>query len=169
MNDNPPHRKSVKRLDIPGHAHELTFSCYGRKPFLRSDRTRRYLVNAITKAKVKHHFDLWAYVIMPEHVHLLIWPRHDDYSIAGILRSIKQSVSRRAVEYLKRHNPAGLSVLTTGQKYTPYRFWLPGGGYDRSICNPESYGKVMDYIHRNPVKRGSVSSPQEWYWSSAQD
>ncbi len=70
-------------------------------------------------AKAKHAFDLWAYVFMPDHVHLVIFPQRDPYSIAAILRSIKQPVSRRAIEYLKRQNPDGLALLATGEQDAP--------------------------------------------------
>ena len=68
-------RKKIKHYDVPGHAHYLTFSCYRGLPLLSKDRTRVWFVEELAKARTKHHFDLWAWVIMPEHVHLLICPR----------------------------------------------------------------------------------------------
>ena len=106
-------RKRCHRWNEPGDAHELTFSCYRQRKFLSRSRTRAYLAEAVSKARRKHAFDVWAYVIMPEHVHLLIWPREQVYSISAILKSIKQSVSRRAICWLRRANPAGLVHLTT--------------------------------------------------------
>ena len=67
-------RKRCHRHDEPGHAHGLTFSCYRRLSLLSKDRTRRWLIEAIDEARSLAHFDLWAYVIMPEHVHILIVP-----------------------------------------------------------------------------------------------
>ena len=52
-----------------------------------------------------HDFDLWAYVLMPEHVHLLIYPKADDYSISAILTDIKQPVTRKALKYIRTHSP----------------------------------------------------------------
>jgi len=66
-------RKKVRHFDEPGHAHFLTFSCYGRLPLLGKDRSRGWLIEAIVAARQKHGFDLWAWVVMPKHVHLLIW------------------------------------------------------------------------------------------------
>jgi len=122
------HRKKCHRYNIPGHAHELTFSCYKRRAFLTDDTFRLYLVESIIRAKSIHQFDLWAYVFMPEHVHLLIWPRNQIYSISEILLSIKQSVSRKALLYLRKYNPQKLKLMETGQKHTLYRFWQDGGG-----------------------------------------
>src|SRR5687767_2147446 len=79
-----PHRKRCKRFNDPGHAHYLTFSCFQRRPFLSRDRTRQWLVDAIALSREKHEFDLWAYVIMPEHAHAIILPRREAYEISDI-------------------------------------------------------------------------------------
>jgi putative transposase len=159
-------RKRCERWNDLWDAHELTFSCFRRKPFLLSDRTRSYLAEAVMTARQKFAFDVWAYAIMPEHMHLLVWPREEVYSISSILQSIKQSVSRRAIGWVRRENPDGLSSLATGQRRKPYRFWLSGGGYDRNIHKSGTIRKVIDYIHANPVRRGLVQAPEQWLWSS---
>ena len=167
MDDPYPRRKTCKRHDEPGHAHELTFSCFKRRPFLSRPRPCEYLAEAIAKAKAKHHFHVWAYVFMPEHVHLLIWPLEPVYSISAVLKSIKQSVARRAIRYLRLHNPRGLRRLATGQKNQPHAFWQDGGGYDRNVTMLETVPKMVEYIHANPVRRGLVRDPEDWFWSSA--
>jgi len=162
-------RKTCQRYNFPGNAHELTFSCFRKRPFLSKDRTRGYLVEAIAATKHKCRFDLWAYVFMPEHVHLLICPRDDVYSISAILRSIKQPVSRRAMIYLRKQNPQGLVWMATGQAEIPYRFWQAGGGYDRNMTSVDAIVNAAKYIHANPARRGLVSHPSEWVYSSARD
>ena len=100
---NKPRRKAI---DIPGHAHELTFSCYRGYRFLQRGRVRNWLVESIDNARIKHGFALWAYVIMPEHVHLLIFPESSTYSVAKILADIKRPVGKQAITYL-REQPDG--------------------------------------------------------------
>ncbi len=90
-------RKRCRRYEDPGHSHELTFSCYRRLPLLSRDRTREWLVEAIAEARDRERFDLWAYVIIPEHVHLLIRPRESGYKISRIFWRIKQPVGRWAI------------------------------------------------------------------------
>jgi len=68
----PTKLKKCKRYSIDGHAHELTFSCFHRRQFLRSDRACNWLARAISNAREKHLFHIWAYVFMPTHAHLLI-------------------------------------------------------------------------------------------------
>jgi putative transposase len=70
----PTKFKHCKRYNDPGHAHELTFTCFKNQPFLAKDRARSWLAEAIALARRKHSFHVWSYVFMPEHVHLLIWP-----------------------------------------------------------------------------------------------
>src|SRR5262245_65150708 len=95
-------RKICKRFNDPGHAHALTFSCFRRQPFLSKARSRRWLIDALDRARDKHRFHVWAYVIMPEHAHVLIWPTEPVYDVSAILNSIKQSVAKRALFYVRR-------------------------------------------------------------------
>jgi putative transposase len=169
MLDGERYTKRCQRWNAAGHAHELTFTCYNNRPFLSKERTCRYLVDAISSARTKHEFDLWAYVFMPDHVHLIICPRQEQYSIAGILRSIKQPVSRRAIEYLRRNNPDGLRLLASGQQDEPHRFWQKGGGYDRNITRVDTLIEAIRYIHNNPVRKGLVDTADQWHYSSATD
>jgi len=89
--------KKCIRYNIPGHAHELTFSCYRNRRFLLSERTCQLLIESIEKAREEHHFSLWAYVIMPDHVHLLIQPRDNEYNISNILKEIKTDPVRKGL------------------------------------------------------------------------
>jgi len=98
-------RKTCKRYNIPGHVHFLTFSCFHRQPFLVKDRSREWVVDAVGRALLKHDFALWAWVIMPEHVHLLVNPRRKIYSISGFLRSLKRLVTDAALEYVRKYVP----------------------------------------------------------------
>ena len=161
--------KTCKRYNDPGDAHELTFTCYHGYPLLSKDRSRQWLVDAVNRARLRHQFDLWAYVIMPEHVHLLIHPRSAEYEISVILKAVKWPVARRALNHLREHSPQWLERLTDRQaagSRTP-RFWQRGGGYDRNVRNYDTLAQMIDYIHANPVRRGLVSEPTAWIWSSA--
>ncbi len=164
-----PHRKTCKRFNNPGDAHALTFSCFHRQPFLIKDRTRRWLIDAIDQARRKHQYHLWAYVIMPEHAHLLVWPTQAEYELSGFLRSVKQSVVRKALPFIRREAPIFLPRMEDRQPNgeTHYRFWQRGGGYDRNLFEPSLVFKQIDYIHNNPVRRSLCEKPEDWYWSGA--
>jgi putative transposase len=145
------HRKHCVRYNEPWHAHALTFSCNERRPYLDS-AAKDLLVDSLKQARSRHGFDIWAYVIMPEHVHLLICPRLEEYSISRILFAVKRPVSYHAADRgIVRAKP----------------FWLPGGGYDRNLWKTKTIHKEIDYIHANPVRRGLCTLPEEWPYSSA--
>ncbi len=166
----PEHRKTVRHFDEPGHAHFLTFSCFHRMALLSKDRTRNWLVDAIGDARAKHRFHLWTWVIMPEHVHLLIWPPQPKYATAPILADIKRPVGQKAIAWLKEHSPGFLEKLTVRNRNRTYhRFWQAGPGQDHNIYEPETAHEVVRYVHENPVHRGLVPKPEDWSWSSARD
>jgi hypothetical protein len=85
----------------PGHAHELTFTCDRRFRFLASERTCHWLAEAIAIARTESDFALWVLVFMPEHMHLIVWPKRRVYEVSDILSAIKEHVGRKAVKYLK--------------------------------------------------------------------
>jgi len=161
--------KTCQRWNHPGDGHELTFTCFHRIPLLSRDRTRQWLVDSIQRARQRHGFDVWAYVVMPEHVHLLIHPRAAEYRISTILKAIKWPVARWALDYLRQTNPKWLDKLTDRQPSggMTLRFWLRGGGYDRNVRRYDTLAEMVNYIHANPVRRGLVAEPRDWEWSSA--
>jgi putative transposase len=157
----------VIRFDIPGHSHYLTFSCFDRKPFLKHDIFCQLLAESVNLSQVKYNFDVWAYIFMPEHVHLLIFPKSEIYSVSDILRSIKQSSSRRITNWCAENDPEFLRHFDTGQTRIKRRFWMDGPGYDRNLFSREEIIEKINYIHSNPVRKGLVENPEDWLWSSA--
>jgi putative transposase len=170
MGPQQPHRKRCKRWDSPGHAHYLTFSCFMRQRFLRRQRPCLWLLESLDRVRAKRPFDLLGFVIMPEHVRLLLLP-HEGVKISSILQSLKLPVTRRAIRYVQDHDPRllqrMLDVQPNGRR--AYRFWQRGGGYDRNMRTVREAHEKLNYIHLNPVRRGFVTRPEDWPWSSARD
>lgn len=162
------HRKTRKIDNIAGDAHFLTFSCFRRLPLFSKGRTCQWMVEALRLCRERNRFDLWAWVIMPEHVHLVLLP-HRDVRIASILTTMKQSVSRRAINWLRQNSPEYLDRLHDVQPNgkQSYRFWQRGGGYDRNLRSTRDIHEKILYVHQNPVRRGLANSPEQWKWSSA--
>ena len=108
-------------------------------------------------------------MIMPEHVHLLILPRDEHYSVSRILAAVKIPVARRALAHVRRQRPDALGIMRDAQPNgkIAYRFWQRGGGYDRNIVQPGTVHATIEYLHANPVRRGLAASPEEWQWSGA--
>jgi putative transposase len=167
----PKPRKTLQRFNIEGDAHFLTFSCFKRQPFLKSDRSLNWLGDSVTRACLLHEYHLWGYVFMPEHVHLLVKPIPTDYDVSRFLLSIKESVTRKAIGY---RNTSGkpehvwepfLDIHDSGKVH--FRFWQRGAGYDRNLWNAEEIREKLNYMHNNPVKRELCQTPLDWQWSSA--
>jgi putative transposase len=159
------HRKNYNTV---GDAHELTFSTFNGYQFLRADRTCEWLADAIRSAKPRIPFDLWAFVFMPEHAHLLIRPQKPDYDIATIRKFIKAPVARKAIAYLAKESPDWLTKITRQRGSESERlFWQSGGGFDRNVNRGKTLLLMIDYIHNNPVRRGLVEKATDYYWSSA--
>lgn len=168
--ERPKIYKNVRRYDIAGHSHFLTFSCYRRFPLLVNQDWCALLAAGIKDACAKHAISLWAYVFMPEHVHLLIRPRVDTYSISDFLRMAKQPVATKILNRLKKEHSTLLERLRAGGKPAriTHSFWQAGGGYDFNIWSMEKAVEKARYCHRNPVTRGLVDDPGDWLWSSYQ-
>ena len=92
---------------------------------------------------------VYGYVVMPEHVHLLMSePKRQ--TLADAMHDLKLSFVRRL------HRTTGVAAG---------RFWQ-ARGYDRNVRNAKEFDVKLNYIHHNPVKRGLVMTPADWKWSS---
>lgn len=162
------HRKRVRHFNEPGHAHELTFSCYRRLPLLERDWIAAETASSITAATKRHDFQIIAFVFMPEHIHLLLRPRRVQYDIARLLTAIKRPCSHRVKRGLEKTGDPLLTDLTVRERpgKTAFRLWQEGPGYDRNLTSIDSIRSSIDYIHLNPVRRGLCAHPRDWRWTS---
>ena len=149
-------RTRRKVFDEQGHAHLLTFTCYKRRRFFSNDAACKLFLECLDAARKRHGFQVWAYVVMPEHVHILVWPGPDGVMVAVILQSIKQPVSARLKLLMPPNLPGG-----------KFRLWERGGGHDRNLWSKDSLSNALEYIHNNPVQRGLTQTTEAYEWSSA--
>jgi putative transposase len=111
----------------------------------------------------RHHFQLVGYVVMPEHVHLVMSePRKGNPS--KTLQVLKQEVSR-ALRKRKRRPTAQLSLAFVSSVMDSPAFWQRRF-YDFNVWSERKLREKLDYMHRNPVERKLVSHPKDWPWSS---
>jgi putative transposase len=125
------------------------------------------LAESIMAARSQGLYDLWAYVFMPEHVHIVLLP-HPGVGISRILQAIKVPVAKKAILWVRTHAP-GFAVSMEDRQpngVCHHRFWQRGGGYDRNLRTLDDAREKMRYIHANPVRRGLAVTPDEWHWSS---
>jgi putative transposase len=138
------------RFQQSGQSHFVTFSCYRRQPHLQPIRFRNLFVESLERVRLKYRFRVYGYVVMPEHVHLLVSEPAVGL-LATALQALKISVARQAMQ-----------VWNGPEKHA---FWQKRY-YDHNVRSHQSFANKLDYIHRNPVKRGLVAKPEDWAWSS---
>ena len=135
----------LKRFQTEGHNHFLTFSCYHRLPYLTDDHSRTFFLQTLEQLRRRHHFYVFAYVLMPEHVHLLV-SEPPTQRLDNVLRTLKGQTSKR----LKGSRP---------------QFWQ-SRYYDFNVFTHTKFVEKLRYIHRNPVTRGLVEKPEDYRWST---
>ena len=99
MKRRPGHRKRIRHYHDPGHVHELTFSCYHRWPLLTNDVWRGMLAESIDRAMQGHPYRLTAFVFMPEHVHLMIYPLPEAGTIDYYHNPVRRGFVKTAVDW----------------------------------------------------------------------
>src|SRR5262245_55015244 len=110
------HRKQARHYEREGGCRELTFSCHQRMPFLVSNSWRELLSRCIDRACEQHRFQLAAFVYMPEHVHLLVWPLADASTIDRFLFAVKRSFANLVKRELEQTKSRLLERLTIRQR-----------------------------------------------------
>lgn len=158
-------RKRLRRYEIANQPRFLTFSCYHRLPLFSNDAIKSRFVDHLGAAKARDRFHLIAWVLMPDHLHLIIVPNHAIASMDQVLTRLKGDFAREVIGRWKELDARILNRIThaNGRR----RFWQHGGGYDRNIRDEDELWEKIDYIHANPVRRGLVSAIIDWPWSSA--
>ena len=163
------HRKLIRHFHEPGDLHELTFSCYRRMPLLTNEVWCELLCRSIDQAAERWEFHLVAFVMMPEHVHLLVLPVAKLVQVDKFLSAVKQPYSVRIKRILQQGNSPLLDRLTIQERpgKMSFRYWQEGPGYDRNLSKERTVMSAIDYIHANPVRRGLCRTAVDWKWSSA--
>ena len=159
--------------------HFVTFSCYRRAPLLGTPEARDIFEQVLERTRQWYGFYVSGYVVMPEHVHLLV-SEPDRGNLATALQMLKQNVSRELRKIARpvhpetpRPVPAKNAGTRTGHPRLMNRemrtgntpFWLERY-YDFNVWSKEKFTEKLRYIHRNPVHRGLVDRPEDWAWSS---
>jgi len=135
----------LRRFHQTGDLHFVTFTCYRREALLTTPHAKLLVERALEQARRHYGFWVSGYVIMPEHVHLLV-SEPDRASLSTALQAMKQSVARR--------------LIGGGEHFWQARY------YDFNVYSKQKRLEKLSYMHWNPVKRGLVKEPQDWPWSS---
>jgi putative transposase len=142
----------------------ITLVTSNRLPVFRTDQMKEVLCRAIEEAQKK--FLLFAWVIMPDHIHLLT---SRPSTTSEVLRTVKGITARRVIDYLKENNyTRSLSKLEHAERDRGYRYslWQTEKNV-LPIFTQNKFTEKVNYIHQNPVKAGFVDQAIDYRWSSA--
>lgn len=161
---------SLKRFHETGTLHFITWSCRDRQPLLSKPEHRDLLLKVLEQMRNRYRFAVVGYVVMPEHVHLLI-SEPLVRNISSAISAIKLGYTRRV---LSKHcqsdpNPKGAPLLAevarSGGFPATNHIWTKRS-YDFNVFTTPKIAEKLHYMHQNPVTRGLVERPEQWTWSS---
>ena len=152
-----------KRYQQQRCLHFITFSCYRRQRFLDSVAARETFERELERVRCWYGCYIIGYVVMPEHVHLLISePQRGNPS--RVMKALKQGFARRLLLRLRQATDSKQMALWQAPLERG-RIWQRRF-YDFVVFSEHKRVEKLRYMHRNPVKRGLVTEPQHWAWSS---
>jgi putative transposase len=147
-------------FDGEGHACFVTFSCYKRRRLLDENRAKGIVIHFLDSQLVNQHGECMGFVIMPDHVHALVW-----FEEKGRLSVFINQWKRRSSMQLKRLYEEclpsyGRAVDLKGPMWQPKYYCF-------NVHSESKLKEKLGYMHHNPVKAGLVEQPQDWLHSSA--
>ncbi len=172
--DLTPLRKKLHRITPDGGVHFLTFSTDRQLPLFDRVEMRKAFIPYLIAAHQRHRFRLLAWVLMPEHFHIILvptarptaqWPEGGGSEVPEILGGLKKPFAEAVMRARGLIDPRLRVQLRDGQGRP--RFWQAGGGFDRNVRDSWELAREIMYIHQNPVKRELVERAAAWRWSSA--
>lgn len=152
--------KRLKRYYGQSHLHFITCSCYRRLPRLAPARRRELFLRILEEVRRRYGFAVIGYVVMPEHVHLLMSePARGTPST--VMQVLKQRVARRARRRRRKASSGQMSLWpATAAPFWQRRF------HDFNVWSYKKRNEKLHYMHLSPVKRKLVKDPKDWPWSS---
>jgi putative transposase len=155
----------LKHYDHDGRARFITFCTHRKFPLLTNNIYREIVVRIIDEVRKESGFRLLGYVIMPDHVHLVIVPRIETKA-GEIIGEIKMRSSMAIYDLMRAGSGEILTKLMVKRSGTEkFAFWQRRC-YDHNCRSDEAIWKAVEYCHNNPVKKRLVAGPERWIWSS---
>ena len=147
-------------IDLPGHRHFVTFSTYQRRRFLDSEHTRNIVLEVLQCCLGVHQARCAGFVIMPNHVHAILFGEAE-FKISSFIQVWKKTSSYRLKRFYAREITHYHQLCPDGCP-----IWQ-SGFYDFNVESDEKLNEKLKYMHNNPVDAQLVPTPASWSWSSA--
>ncbi|MBI3651258.1 MAG: transposase [Acidobacteria bacterium] len=151
----------------PNLFHYATIVTHKRVQVFRRDKTCQFLIDAIAGAREKYPFKLIGYVIMPDHLHIIVNPLA--HNIGTVMKQIKGVSAHDIIEWLRveghEKSLAKLKLENPQKRSHQYAMWLKEF-FPVELWSLKFVQQKLQYIHNNPVRAGLCNHPAEWKWSS---
>jgi len=147
-------------VDDQLYSHFITFSVYKRRRLLDHDSPKRIVLGVLNFVLQKHSAQCAGFVLMPDHVHALIWFSETN-QLSRFMHEWKRQSSLKIRQWYRRQAVNYSANFEEGDK-----FWQPKY-YAFSIYERHKLIEKLQYIHLNPVRAGLVDAAVDWPWSSA--
>jgi putative transposase len=152
---------NLNRCYGQGYLHYITTSCYQRRPLLDLASRRDLFVEALEHVRRRYHLVVVGYVIMPEHIHLLL-SEPERGNPSTVMQAVKQGFARRILGRLRSQAATEPRCQCDREEHIWQRRF-----HDFVLWSAQKRQEKLHYIHQNPVVRGLVEEPEQWRWSSA--
>ena len=188
--------RNLPKFNDSSYAHFVTTRTYRNFPYFKDSELCQVLLEELEFYSGKYGFTLLGYVIMTDHLHLLVWWDREEkpiLSISKVMQGIKGSTARRIINLIRSKGSEqmlqSIPTITEGLQLSSIRLkrmlqsthrnekskshrqnskyrLWQPGFYDFNIYSEEKFLEKLEYIHNNPVKAGLVLSPENYEWSS---
>ena len=146
--------------DEEQHGQFVTFSCYKRRRMLEGPEMRDALMLLLAEKLDQYQGLCSGFVIMPDHVHAIVWFRRPG-ELSRFIKSWKQTSSLKLKRILRGIFPKYAEQIPINDP-----FWQPKY-YPFNLYSEQKATEKLDYMHTNPVSAGLVENAVDWRWSSA--
>jgi len=155
----------------PDHLYFVTSGTVQHRHLFRRDVMKRLVVDNLDCMRLRKRLKLYAFVVMPNHVHLIVQCRMED-PLADVVRDLKKRIADRLIRhYQVEDNQAALDFLASAvARSSKQRYKVWEDGYNaKDIFSAEFLRQKMNYVHNNPCQPrwNLVEHPEDYAWSSA--
>ena len=155
----------LKHYDHDGRARFVTFCTHRKLPILGNHLYRDKVVSRLYETCKDHRLKLLGYVVMPDHVHLVLVPP-EEVELGPIVGELKRIMARDIHKLLKgSQSDLGGELLVRRDGKEKMAVWQRRC-FDHNCRTEESVWEKVNYCHNNPVRRGLVRQAADWRWSS---
>lgn len=138
---------------------------------------KQIILDSLTYCQKEKGLDIYAWVLMSNHLHMVVGVRNDEQTISDILRDFKKFTSKKIIACIEENPEESRKVWmldrfwfvgNNDKKIKNYKFWQDGNNIEQ-IYTYEFLQQKVNYIHNNPVKQEIVERPEDYLYSSARN